>query len=80
MVKLLRQPASNFVFKAIIVKPLQQLDPFTLIALFPAGLFLIFATLTLVTRDTVYLYLAVPLFVVALAFGLMGHFRRSPGE
>ena len=58
----------------------RKLDPFTVIALFPGGLFIVFATLTLVTRDTVYLYLATPLFIVALAFGLMGHFRRPAGE
>ena len=59
---------------------LKKLDPFMLIALFPFGLFLAFATLTVVTRDTVYLYLAVPLFITAAAFGIMGFFRRSPGE
>lgn len=59
---------------------LKKLDPFTVIALFPAGMFLVFATLTLVTRDTVYLYLAAPLFIVALTFGIMGHFRTPGGD
>jgi len=62
------------------VKFIKKLDPFTVIALFPFGLFLAFTTVTLVTRDTVYLYLAAPLFIVAAAFGTMGYFRRSPGE
>ena len=58
----------------------KKFDPFTVIALFPATLFVIFSVLTLVTRDTVYLFLAGPTFIVALTFGLMGHFRKSPGE
>ena len=58
----------------------RKLDPFTVIALFPAGLFVVFATLTLVTRDTVYLFLAAPLFIVALTFGIMGHFRKPGGH